>query len=61
MGIYFVIMAIGAVVSAMIASGKGRSALGWGVVGALVPLISFIIILALEPVAEVSDRSSFTG
>jgi hypothetical protein len=48
-GLVLVIMCIGAVACGSIASSKQRSALGWGVVGALAPLIGLIVILALSP------------
>jgi hypothetical protein len=57
-GVIFLIMAIGGVVSAMIASSKHRSAAAWGLCGAMFPLISLIIILALERLPDPQDAAS---
>jgi len=51
-GIMLVVMAIGALASGLIASSKNRSFGGWALCGALVPLISLIIVLTLEPRLE---------
>lgn len=42
-----IICLCGALVSCFIAAGKNRNAFGWLVAGALIPLISVIILLAL--------------
>lgn len=61
-GSLLAIMTIGAVLSAIIASGKGRSPLGWFVLGGLFPLIAMIAILCLPavvtPAAAVPTGSS---
>ncbi|MBA3463879.1 MAG: hypothetical protein H0T46_28235 [Deltaproteobacteria bacterium] len=55
-GIALVIMLIGAVISATIASGKNRSVGGWAVLGALMPLIAAVLVSCLpaEPKAKES-------
>ena len=45
------IMAVGAVVSMLVASSKNRTAIGWAVVGFFAPLLSLIILLCLSPIA----------
>jgi hypothetical protein len=44
-----IIIVLGAVISSAIAINKGRNALGWAVLGALVPLISVIFVALLPP------------
>jgi hypothetical protein len=51
-----IICALGALISSLIALGKNRNPIGWLVVGALIPLISVIILLALEPVPVHGQR-----
>lgn len=43
------IMAVGALISGLIASSKNRTAAGWAVIGFFVPLLSMIILLCLSP------------
>jgi hypothetical protein len=49
----------GALISAAIAVSKNRNGIGWLVAGALLPLISVVILLSLEPLpaAEVKRPS----
>jgi hypothetical protein len=48
-GVIALVMIVGAVVSAAIASGKNRSVAGWAVFGALFPLISAVFVATLPP------------
>lgn len=45
----FLIMAVGAVATAVIALGKSRNFWAWGAFGAVVPLIALIAILTRKP------------
>jgi hypothetical protein len=56
--IYFLIGIVGAFISALIANGKGRSPLGWGVAGFLVPVIAMIVVLVSAPVIKADDLQS---
>ena len=50
--LFLMIATIGAAISAVVASGKARSALGWGLVGFLFPLIGVVAVLCLPPLAQ---------
>ena len=41
------IMFLGAAISAVVASGKNRNVVGWAALGALLPLISIVIVCSL--------------
>jgi ribose/xylose/arabinose/galactoside ABC-type transport system permease subunit len=43
-GLVFVVMSLGAAITASIAAEKNRSIAGWAVIGALMPLIAAVII-----------------
>jgi hypothetical protein len=57
--VVLIIGVLGAAISAVIAMGKGRSALGWGVLGFLMPLIGVIVALCLAeaPKAALSEEA----
>jgi hypothetical protein len=40
-------MFLGAAISAVVASGKNRNVVGWAALGALLPLISIVIVCSL--------------
>ena len=53
--VYLLIGVVGGLISALIASSKGRSALGWAVAGFLAPLIAIIVLLVMAPATR-SDK-----
>lgn len=55
----FVIMFLGAIISAVVASSKNRNAIGWFFVGGLFPLLGVIlaIVLPANPAQEVTAQS----
>ena len=59
-GALLALITLGATLSAIIAVGKGRSPLGWFVIGGLFPLIGVVATLCLPavfvPVADVSSE-----
>ena len=58
MGIVVLCLVAGAI-TGLIGSGKGRSGLGWFVIGFLMPLIGLILALVVEPI-NVLDGSAAT-
>ena len=48
-GVVLFIMLVGCVLGAAIASGKNRSAVAWGICGALFPAVAVIVLLAVGP------------
>jgi len=48
-GIAFAVMMVGAIASAWCAIERNRNAAGWALAGALLPLISFLILVASQP------------
>ena len=44
------------VLTVVIAASKGRSVLGWAILGIFLPLISFILILVLPPIYRCRGR-----
>ena len=57
-GLIVLFMFIGAVVSALVASGKNRNVVGWALLGMLFPLISIIIVASLGPVPTAAREGS---
>lgn len=55
MFIGFIVAAIGGVVCASLAGSKGRNALGWFVIGFLLPLIGIILVLVLPAIDELGN------
>jgi hypothetical protein len=49
MGIVIVFMIAGAIASGVVASSKNRDAIGWGLAGFFLPLISLLILAAATP------------
>lgn len=49
MGIALFCTAVGASICASVSAGKNRNVIGWALLGALLPLISIIIICSLPP------------
>jgi hypothetical protein len=45
-------------ITAVVAAGKGRSAIGWFVIGAMFPLPGLIIACTLKPNLEAPDQLS---
>lgn len=56
--IYFVIALAGAFISAMIASAKNRSAVGWGMLGFFFPLIGVIVACCLPAHAPLDQSAA---
>jgi Na+/proline symporter len=56
-GIVFAVMIVGAIASAWCAIEKNRNALGWALAGAVLPLISFLILLTSEPLRTAADTN----
>jgi hypothetical protein len=50
--IYLMVGLVGGLISALIANGKGRNVLGWGVAGFFFPLIATLILVVAAPIAK---------
>lgn len=48
----FAIMLVGAILNALLAKGRGRSPMGWAVLGAFFPLISLLILAILRDLRD---------
>lgn len=49
--IYIVLSLIGTIVAAIVASGKQRNTLGWGIFGLCLPVIAIVAVLCVPPLA----------
>ncbi len=56
----FLLMVVGSIWCAVVASGKNRSLIGWMIIGGLVPVIGMVAILCLPAVTTPEESAPST-